>query len=203
MPAQEEDIPQSRSSIHGVFSMGRAARAKADRKIEGLEVVAEGGVDQESLWATMRRLATAVTVVTAVDDGEYLGITVSAFCLVSLEPPLVLVCIHNQSQVLDAVITGGAFAVTVLSGRQELLAEMFAGRAPRPDPAFTRIKHRTLVTGAPILEGGLAWLDCRLWQASPAGDHSILIGTVVAVGVAEGQDDPLLYFGSQYRRLAP
>jgi flavin reductase (DIM6/NTAB) family NADH-FMN oxidoreductase RutF len=200
---QEEDIPQSRSSIHGVFSVGRAARAKTDRSIEGLEVVAEGGVDQESLWATMRRLATAVTVVTTVDNGEYLGITVSAFCLVSLEPPLVLVCIHKDSQVLDAIMDRGAFAVTVLGGHQELLAEMFAGRAPRPDPTFSRIKHRTLVTGAPILDGGLAWLDCRLWQAAPAGDHTILLGTVVAAGVAGDQDDPLLYFGSQYRRLTP
>ena len=204
MAPQADDTPQPRSSIQGVFSIGHAARAKAERWIEGREVVAEGGIDQEALWATLRRLAAGVTVVTAVGDGgAYVGITVSACCLVSLEPPLVLVCLHTGSQVLEAILVQRAFAVTVLSSHHELLAEMFAGRAPRPDPAFSRIKHRALVTGAPILEDGLAWLDCRLWQATPAGDHMILIGTAVAAGVTAGQDDPLVYFGGQYRRLAP
>jgi flavin reductase (DIM6/NTAB) family NADH-FMN oxidoreductase RutF len=201
--SNEEDTPQRKSSIQGVFSIGRAARAKADRAIEGFEVVAEGGVDRDSLWAVMRRFAAGVTVVTTVDDGAYLGITVSAFCLVSLEPPLVLVCLHNHSQALDAIRASGVFAVTVLSNQQEFLSEMFAGRAPRADPAFSAIRHRTLVTGAPVLTGGLAWLDCRVQQDIPAGDHAILIGTVVAAGAAAEQEDPLLYFGSQYRRLAP
>lgn len=201
MATQDDSSPGG--SIGGAFSIGRSARARADRQIAGLEAVAEGGIDQESLWATARRFAAGVTVVTAADDEGYLGITVSAFSLASLEPPLALVCLHEHSQVLDAIAARGAFAVTVLSSRQEILAEMFAGRAPRPDPAFGAIKHRTLVTGAPVLDGGLAWLDCRLQQAHPAGDHTILVGLVVAAGVAEEQDDPLLYFGSQYRRLAP
>lgn len=164
----------------------------------------ENGIDEASLWATMRRYSGGVTVVTTVEDGAFIGITVSAFCLASLEPPLVLVCLHADSQVLDAILDGSkSFAVTILSGKQELLADMFAGRAPRPDPAFRMIPHRTIVTGAPVLTDGLAWLDCRLSTATPAGDHTILVGTVVAAGVTEGADDPLLYFGSQYRRLAP
>jgi flavin reductase (DIM6/NTAB) family NADH-FMN oxidoreductase RutF len=200
---EEEADPEKSAAISGMFSIGRSARAKLDRQIEALAVVAEGGIDADSLWATIRRSSAAVTVVTARDDQGYLGITVSAFCMVSLQPPLVLVCINENSQVLDAISTGGAFAVTVLSSRQELLADMFAGRAPRPDSAFSAIKHRTLVTGAPILEGGLAWLDCRLHQSHPGGDHTIFVGAVVAAGVAADQDDPLLYFGGQYRRLAP
>ena len=199
----EEDRSQRSGSIQGAFSVGHTARAKLDRQIERLEVIAEDGVGQDPLWETMRRFAAGVTVVTAVGDEGYLGITVSAFCMVSLEPPLALVCIHEHSQILDAITASAAFAVTSLSSRQELLAEMFAGRAPRPDPAFSSIKHRTLVTGAPILQGGLAWLDCRLQQAYPGGDHTIFVGLVVAAGVAESQDDPLVYFGSQYRRLAP
>jgi flavin reductase (DIM6/NTAB) family NADH-FMN oxidoreductase RutF len=199
----EEDLPPRGVSIQGARSIGPGARAKADRWLEGLEVIAADGVDRDSLWASMRRFAAGVTVVTAVSEEGYLGITVSAFCLVSLEPALILVCIHEDSQVLDAVAASSAFAVTALSSRQELLAEMFAGRAPRPDTAFSGIPHRTLLTGAPILEGGLAWLDCRLTQATPAGDHTVCIGAVVAAGVAEGYGDPLLYFGSQYRRLSP
>jgi flavin reductase (DIM6/NTAB) family NADH-FMN oxidoreductase RutF len=199
----DEDIPQSGGSIQGAFSVGYSARAKADRRIEGLVVADEAGIDRESLWATMRRFAAGVTVVTAVGEEGYLGITVSSFSLVSLEPPLTLVCIHEDSQVLDAITLGGIFAVTVLSSRQELLAEMFAGRAPRPDSSFSGIPHRPLLTGAPLLDGGLAWFDCRLHQTIQAGDHTIFIGAVVAAGIAEERDDPLVYFGSQYRRLAP
>jgi len=198
-----EDLPAGGISIQGARSVGHGARAKADRWIEGLEVIAAEGVDRDTLWATIRRFAAGATVVTVAGDEGYLGITVSAFCLVSLEPALILVSIHEDSQALDAITASGAFGVTVLSSRQELLAEIFAGRAPRPDLAFSGIPHRTLLTGAPILDGGLAWLDCRLDRALPAGDHTLCIGAVVAAGVAEGQDDPLLYFGSQYRRLAP
>ena len=200
----DDNEERPRSSIHGVFSSGRTARAKSERLIEGLEVVDEAGVAEDAVWATMRRYAAGVTVVTAVEDGAYIDITVSAFCLVSLNPPLILVSLHEGSQVLDAIQAGdGGFAVSLLSGRQELLADMFAGRAPRPDPAFRTIPHRTIVTGAPVLTEGLAWLDCRLSTATPAGDHMLILGNVVAIGVHEGSDDPLLYFGSQYRRLAP
>src|SRR5262245_24571311 len=201
MMESEDDTPHI--SIQGARSFGRAARAKADRQVEAVDVADEAGVDRDSLWATMRRLAAGVTVVTAVSDAGYLGITVSAFSLASLDPPLALACIHADSQVADAIQASGGFAVTILDGRQELVAEMFAGRAPHPDPAFAGLPHRTRLTGAPILEGGLAWLDCRLAHALPAGDHTIFLGLVVAAGVAAGHDDPLLYFSSQYRRLAP
>jgi flavin reductase len=200
--ASTEDSPQGGASIQGGFSFGRAARAK-DRDVAALDAADEAGVDGDSLWATARRFAAGVTVVAAVGNAGYLGITVSAFSLVSLDPPLALVCINASSQVLEAIQASGAFAVTILGGRQELLAETFAGRAPSPDPNLSDIPHHTLLTGAPILVGGLAWLDCRLEQAHTSGDHTIFVGRVVAAGVAEGQDDPLLYFGSQYRRLAP
>jgi flavin reductase (DIM6/NTAB) family NADH-FMN oxidoreductase RutF len=189
-------------SIGGGISFGRAARAK-DREIEAFEATDEQGVAPEALWAAMRRSAAAVTVVTAAGEDGFAGITVSAFCLVSLEPPLVLVCLHADSQALDAIAASRAFAVTVLDGRQEFLAETFAGRAPRPDALFSTVRYRTALTGAPILDGGLAWLDCRLHATYPGGDHQIVVGQVVAAGVVGQQDDPLLYFGSQYRRLAP
>jgi flavin reductase (DIM6/NTAB) family NADH-FMN oxidoreductase RutF len=200
--ASTDDPPQGGASIQGGFSFGRAARAK-DRDIAALEAADPAGVDPDSLWAAARRFAAGVTVVTTAGGQGYLGIAVSAFSLVSLDPPLALVCIHAGSSLLEAIETSGAFAVTILSGRQELLAEIFAGRAPGPDPSFSGLPHRTLLTGAPILAGGLAWLDCRLEQSYSGGDHTIFIGRVVAAGVAAGQDDPLLYFGGQYRRLAP
>jgi flavin reductase (DIM6/NTAB) family NADH-FMN oxidoreductase RutF len=202
MPSTD-DTPHSSVSIQGVLSFGHTARAKPERQIEGLEAADEAGVDSDALWSAARRFAAGVTVVTATGDEGYLGITVSAYSLVSLAPPLVLVCINEFSQLLDAIQASGAFAATILSSRQELIADRFAGRAPQPDSHFSDTPHRTLLTGAPVLEGGLAWLDCRLQQTIAAGDHTIFLGTVVAAGVAEGLDDPLLYFGSQYRRLAP
>jgi flavin reductase (DIM6/NTAB) family NADH-FMN oxidoreductase RutF len=197
----EEEPTRPGISLGGGISIGRAARAR-DRDVEAIEVADERGVGAEALWAAVRRAAAAVTVVAARDDEGFVGITVSAFCLVSLDPPLVLACVHEGSQALGAILAGGAFAVTVLGGRQEFLAEAFAGRAPRPDPSFSAIPHRTLVTGAPVLAGGLAWLDCRLHASYPGGDHTIVVGRVVAAGVAGEHDDPLLYFASQYRRLA-
>ena len=195
----EEELPHG--SIRGGFSVGRAARAK-DRDLEQTAAADDSGVGGEALWASMRRFAAGVTVVTAVGEEGYLGITVSAFCLASLEPPLVLASINQHSQALEAIQASGAFAVTILGSRQELIAEMFAGRAPRPATDFSDLPHHSLLTGAPILSGGLAWLDCRLQQAISAGDHTIVLGLVVAAGAA-AQDDPLLYFGSQYRRLMP
>jgi flavin reductase (DIM6/NTAB) family NADH-FMN oxidoreductase RutF len=202
MPSSD-DTPHSSISIQGARSFGHTARAKPERQIEGLEAADEAGIDSDALWSAARRFAAGVTVVTATGDEGYLGITVSAYSLASLAPPLVLVCINEFSQLLDAIQASGAFAATILSSRQELIAERFAGRAPRPASDFGDIPHRTLLTGAPVLEGGLAWLDCRLQQTIPTGDHMIFLGTVVAAGVAEGLDDPLVYFGSQYRRLAP
>jgi 3-hydroxy-9,10-secoandrosta-1,3,5(10)-triene-9,17-dione monooxygenase reductase component len=203
MAEPSEEHTESQSSLRGVFSRGRAARAKANRSIEALEVVDATGVDRDTLWATLRRLAGGVTVVSAIGDDGYLAITVSACCLVSLTPPLFLVSLHNESSVLEAIGGGSGFAVSMLSGRHELLADAFAGRAPRPDGRWSRIHHRTAVTGAPMLSDALAWLDCRLWQQVAAGDHTLLIGLVVAASVTAEQDDPLLFFGSQYRRLAP
>lgn len=197
---EPHDSDKPRSSIQGGISFGRAARAR-DRQIEALEVTNPLGVDRDTLWATARRFAAGVTVVTTTTDTGFVGITVSAFSLLSLEPPLVLVCINNDSQVREAIELSGNFAVTVLSSRQELQAEMFAGRTPRPDPYFADVPHRTLLTGAPILKGGLAWFDCYVDMQHDGGDHALFIGRAVASGVAADQDDPLLYFGSQYRRL--
>jgi flavin reductase (DIM6/NTAB) family NADH-FMN oxidoreductase RutF len=198
----QDDAEWGDITVRGGISIGRAARAR-DREVEALEVADESGVEAAALWTMVRRLPSAVTVVAARGDEGFTGITVSAFCLVSLEPPLVLACIHADSPALDAIEVSGAFAATVLSGRQEFLADTFAGRAPRPDPSFGAIRHRVAVTGAPILEGGLAWLDCRLHASYPGGDHTIVVGRVVAIGVSADQDDPLLYFASQYRRLTP
>src|SRR5215472_1649980 len=112
--ASADNTSQGGASIQGALSIGRTARAKLDREVEALDVAAESGVGRDALWAVARRFAAGVTVVTAAGDEGYMGITVSAFSLVSLDPPLVLVCINEFSPLLDAIRSSGAFAVTIL-----------------------------------------------------------------------------------------
>src|SRR3954468_19074811 len=97
MPAYDEDDLRPPSALHGVFSVGHAARAKTDRTIDGLVAMNESGVASDALWATQRRLPGGVTGGGVDGDEGCLGITVSACCLVSLEPPLFLVSLHNES----------------------------------------------------------------------------------------------------------
>jgi flavin reductase (DIM6/NTAB) family NADH-FMN oxidoreductase RutF len=195
---------KSKINIQTGISFGRGARSR-DRDVNALDVSNPMGVDSSSLWDTAKRFASGVTVVTTAnhEDEGYLGLTVSAFNLISLEPPLVMVSINNDSALNDAITISGYFGVSVLGGGQEILADTFAGRMMRPDPHFADVPHRTALTGAPLLQNSLATFDCTFDQSIEAGDHQIILGRVVAVSITANQDDPLLYFTSQYRRLAP
>lgn len=110
--------------------------------------------------------------------------TANAFSSLSLDPPLVLVCIVTGTHGCEEIRSNGIFAVNVLTEQQEALSRFFASRdRPRTAEAFADVPHRTEVTGAPILEGSAAYLDCRLADEHEAGDHMILIGEVLALGV--------------------
>lgn len=153
---------------------------------------------------TMRQLrrldASAVTVVTFTSDHGFRGITVSAFCVVSLAPARVLICLASQGDALAAITSTGRFAVNVLSDIQEFLAEQFAGRAPLVNPRFERVKHRISGAGNPLLEDCLAWFDCRVEAIHDGGDHAIIVGDVREAGYGAGAM-PLLYFDGAYREL--
>jgi flavin reductase (DIM6/NTAB) family NADH-FMN oxidoreductase RutF len=187
------------------------------RTISGRAVVApRGGLDDESQLAEVRKPAgnldpltlrralsnrvTGVAVVTTRTDEGLRGITVSSFTSVSLEPPLVLVCIDHASQSHDWIAEAGMFAINILSDRQEMLAERFASRAPLVDERFEDVPHQFAVTGAPILDGCLAWLDCHLWARYDGGDHTVFVGQVKAAGVGPAHP-PLIYFHSNYAHL--
>ena len=143
-----------------------------------------------------------VTVVTTRRLEGLHGLTVSAYLTVSWEPPLVLVSIDSLSQSLDFVVGSGCFAVNFLSDRQEFLAERFAGRAPLVNARFDGAPHRFEATGAPILQEALGWLDCRVEQVVDAGDHSLVLGRVVAAGEGE-TGNALAYFARRYRAVEP
>ena len=128
---------------------------------------------------------TGVTVVTTVQDGVPLGFTANSFASVSLDPPLLLVSIANRSANLAAFAQGRGFAVNILSEGQKAISNTFA----RPsENRFDGITWQPGPVGAPVLEGVSAWFDCRLEQAVPAGDHTILIGRIAAfeAGTAPG-----------------
>jgi len=142
------------------------------------------------LREVMACLPTGVTVVAACDtDGEPYGLTVSSFTSVSLEPPLVLVCIGHRSSSHDRLVGGDSFSINLLSAEQEAVALRFA-REPSQG-RFDDVDWAPSPSGAPILAGTTAWIDCCLGEVLTAGDHSILLGRVESSGLT---DRPALVF---------
>jgi flavin reductase (DIM6/NTAB) family NADH-FMN oxidoreductase RutF len=158
-------------------------------------------VSPEQFRDVMARHAAGVTVVTTAGPTGYHGVTVTAFCPLSLDPPLVLVCIDRQQQSHRLLETAAGWVVNLLSRDQEFLAEQFAGRAPLADSRFSRLPHQLGPLGIPRLDGCLAWIDCRPWARYEGGDHSIFVGQVVALDLGPA-NDPLIYFERQYCELA-
>ncbi|MER3404199.1 MAG: flavin reductase [Chloroflexota bacterium] len=156
--------------------------------------------DPSTVRRVASRFATGVAVVTTRTDAGCHGVTVNSFTWVSYQPPLVLICLDKLLHSHDLVVESGFFGVSILSAEQEFLAERFAGRAPLVDAHFSGVPYHTAATGAPLLEGALGWLDCRLHATYDGGDHSIFVGLVVAAGFGiDGR--PLLYYVGRYADL--
>ena len=151
-------------------------------------------VSQEEFKDALSRFASGVTVVSTKDAaGKLHGITVSAFCSVSLEPPMVLICIEKATGSHYAFEESGAFVVNILSASQSSTSERFA--APFEDK-FKDTEFYPGIDGIPILKGALASLECRLTFSYHGGDHSIFVGQVENVITQDG--DPLVYFRGEY-----
>lgn len=154
------------------------------------------GLTARDFKMVMGRFATGVTVVTTRLGALCAGITVNAFCSLSLEPPLVLICIDQASRVHDLLVQAGIFAVNILTDQQEDIARCFASPAERRWKDFCGCATHAVATGAPVLDESLAYVDCHILDVFPGGDHSIIVGRVEAVGSSEGA--PLLYYRGQY-----
>ncbi|MER6540422.1 flavin reductase family protein [Streptomyces sp. 900105755] len=138
---------------------------------------------------------TGVTVITTGPDGDADGTTVNSFTSVSLEPPLVLFCLHHRSRLHTLLERSGGFTVNFLSGRQQPLARHFAGRrAAAGAGAFEGVPHHFTEDGLPVLSEALAHLTCTTVDVHTAGDHDIVIGEVVELGVPEHGLEPLIFF---------
>ena len=149
----------------------------------------------------MRAWASGVTIVTASNQGEQHGMTVSSFTSIALEPPLVIVSLQTDSRTHALVTQVKAFAITILAENQQELSDRFAGRVPDAEDRLAGVETETLVTGAPFIKGGLAYLDCRVTQAIPVGTNTLFLAEVVAAqGSGDGQ--PLVYHDRKYRKLS-
>jgi flavin reductase (DIM6/NTAB) family NADH-FMN oxidoreductase RutF len=142
-----------------------------------------------------------VTVVTTRGEAHDYGMTATAFSSVSLDPPLVLVCVISGTQGAEVIPANGVFAVNILGAHQEAISGYFASRdRPRGRDAFAEIPHREMASGAPVIDGVAAFLDCRLVTTHEAGDHLIFIGEVVALGT-DPEIEPLIFHAGGYRIL--
>lgn len=154
-------------------------------------------LDPDTFRAALGRFATGVTVITAVgEDGEDHGMTVSAFSSVSLQPPLVLVCIGHEASMYDLLLGGRHFAVNVLSAGQEALARRFAETGAQ---RFAGIGYSRGEQGMAVLNDVLAHVECRRIATHEAGDHTIIVGETENAVVREGR--PLLYYRGGYAQL--
>ncbi len=144
------------------------------------------------------RFATGVTVVTAIDAaGAPAGMTASSFTSVSLEPPLISVCIEHSADMYRTLEQADAFAVNILSADQEALSRRFA---EQETGRFSGVGFHRTESGAIVLEGILAHLECEKFSSYPAGDHTIYLARVIGGATEEGQ--PLLYYRGGYAGLA-
>jgi flavin reductase (DIM6/NTAB) family NADH-FMN oxidoreductase RutF len=158
-------------------------------------------IDGSEFRRVMGHFATGVAIVTARrPDGSPCGLTVNAFTSVSLDPPLVLVCIERAAMTHDQIVESGSFVVNVLEEeRGELLARRFSTFGV--SDKFDGVAYRAETSGAPVLESALAWLDCRVRETVAAGDHTIFLGEVLDADAREGR--ALVYYRGGYGRFSP
>lgn len=178
----------------------------ADEHTRGTRAAtAPAGARQTDLRGALAGFATGVTVVTV--GGAYPhAMTANAFTSVSLDPPLVLVCVHREAQMHRALARTGAFGVSVLAVDQQPLARYFASsRRPAGVAQFAGVDWQPgSRTGAPLLDHAVAWFECTPWHRYDGGDHSIVVGELVTAARADGVPrEPLLFFDSEFRSLTP
>jgi flavin reductase (DIM6/NTAB) family NADH-FMN oxidoreductase RutF len=155
-------------------------------------------VDSATFRQLLGRFATGVVVVTTTAaDGRPLGMTANSLTSVSLDPPLILLCIDHAATMHDALVASSEFAVNILRSTQEAISRRFAGQH---DDRFDGIGYRLSPRGLVLLDGALAHIECQRYELHEAGDHTIVIGRVVSGTTAEGR--PLLYYRGGYAALS-
>jgi flavin reductase (DIM6/NTAB) family NADH-FMN oxidoreductase RutF len=153
-------------------------------------------VDDAQFKHALSHFASGVTIVTTEHEGTDYGLTVASFASLSLNPPLVLVCINKSSSSHDPIVKSQKFGVSILGSDQEAISGRFAARG---GDKFAGLDVRRGSIGVPLVGNALATLECRVHEQVVGGDHSIFIGEVVDTQTREGA--PLLYFRAAYREM--
>lgn len=157
-------------------------------------------VNQNQLRQVMRRWTSGVTVVSVNNHGLEHGMTVSSFTSVSLDPPLITISMMKGSRTLELITGSNSFAITILSSEQKEISTVFAGQISDNEDRFAGFETERLASGSPVLKGGLAYLDCEVFDIYEFASNSLIIGEVIAADVGE-LGKPLLYFDQHYHQL--
>lgn len=150
-------------------------------------------IDSRAFRNTLGQFCTGVVIATGVENGELKGFAAQSFTSLSLDPPLVAVCPAKTSTSWPKLRASGSFCINVLAADQRVISEQFA----KPGMAAS-IAWRPGVTGSPILDGVLAYIDCDLETEHDAGDHTIAVGRVRAIEILDAAKGPLLFFRGAY-----
>jgi flavin reductase (DIM6/NTAB) family NADH-FMN oxidoreductase RutF len=158
-------------------------------------------LEPEKLRAAMRAWSAGVTVVTAVHEGHKHGATVNSFTSISLEPAIITISLQKSARTHDLITKSRTFGLTMLSAQQSKISDLFAGKMADVADRFANLETETLVTGSPLLVGGLAWIDCRVVQTFDAGNSTLFIAEAIAAQSA-GDGLPLIYHNREYWSLS-
>jgi flavin reductase (DIM6/NTAB) family NADH-FMN oxidoreductase RutF len=158
-------------------------------------------VSPEQFRKVLSQFATGVTIITLKNQDGLHGLTVNAFSAVSLEPPLILICIQKNGASHAALSQAGQFVVNILSAGQRALAERFASSKLDGEQRFQGVHHRPTQNGHPVLNNTLGYLECRIADEIAAGDHVIFLGQVEQAAINTDSARPLLFFNSQFHTL--
>jgi flavin reductase (DIM6/NTAB) family NADH-FMN oxidoreductase RutF len=159
-------------------------------------------VDGDSFRRIMGNFATGCTVLTLPGEDPH-GMTANAVSSVSLDPPLCLVCVDHDTTCYERLASGAeGYCLNILTEDQRDLGEYYADMLELDDDPFETRPVRTEVTGAPVFEDSIAYLDCSVEAAHEAGDHTIYVGRAEAGEVLNGEADPLLFFRGEWNAIA-
>lgn len=153
--------------------------------------------DAASFRETLGHFATGVTIITAIDDGEPVGMAANSFTSVSLDPPLVLFCAAKSSTTWPRIRNARQFTVNILDEHQEELCRLFAQKGA---DRFGQVEWHRSAAGSPVLGDVHAYIDCEAWAEYEGGDHVIVVGRVLELGVS-ADAGPLLFYRGDYGRL--
>jgi flavin reductase (DIM6/NTAB) family NADH-FMN oxidoreductase RutF len=156
------------------------------------------GPDADLFRKVLGQFATGVTIITAIDGDEPVGVAANSFTSVSLDPPLVLFCVAKSSSTWPRIQSAQKFAVNILGEHQEEVCRVFATRGL---DRFAEVGWHVGVGGSPVLHDTLGYLDCEFWAELDGGDHIIVVGKVLDLGLTQ-EGGPLLFFRGQYGRFA-